>query len=314
MRAVTVADINAEMLAVGRERAAATRNSAARRLRRGQCRGPAVRRRTRSTPLRSPSASATCRSIDMALARGVPRAEAGRPVPLPGILGGRRRRCSTASTSFYSFNVIPPIGERVAGDARALSLSGRIHPPLPQPGALRRDDRGGRLRARHLPQPLAAASPRSTPAGSSERDDARRRALPPGRRRLRARPRGRPSRSSIPTALPRGAAAAGPARAGCSSAAQAIADGPRRAADRGAQPARAVLRQARPVPRDAAGHRRRRSRRRARRAPRRDRAVSRGGGAGDDRSRARRAGRAALRVVLAAGRRRLDRPGPQGRR
>ena len=42
----------------------------------------------------------------------------------------------------YSFNVIPRLGRVVTGDARTLSLSGGIDPPLPAARALRRHDRG----------------------------------------------------------------------------------------------------------------------------------------------------------------------------
>ena len=58
----TVLDINGSMLAVGRDRADEARARGQHRIRRGQCRATAVRRRCASTPTRSPSASATCRA------------------------------------------------------------------------------------------------------------------------------------------------------------------------------------------------------------------------------------------------------------
>ena len=46
----------------------------------------------------------------------------------------------------YSFNVIPALGQAVTGDARILSLSGRIDPPISAAGGVRRHDARGRLR------------------------------------------------------------------------------------------------------------------------------------------------------------------------
>ena len=133
----------------------------------------------------------------------------------------------------YSFNVIPALGKIVAGDGRALPLSRRIDPPLPQPGPLRRHDPRRRLRARHGRQPSPAGSRRSIPAGSSDGADVagtRRRAgcrhwrrglvsrrpraachrpsRPPRPRRLRLRPRGR-LRHRRPSTLPPGAVPVG---------------------------------------------------------------------------------------------------------
>ena len=91
-RIVTVADINGEMLAVGRERAAGAPSRPGRELRRGECRGPAVRRRAlrrRDDRLRHPQRAADRRRRWREAYRVLkPR----RPLPLPRILGGRRRR------------------------------------------------------------------------------------------------------------------------------------------------------------------------------------------------------------------------------
>ena len=53
---------------------------------------------------------------------------------------------------FHSFEVIPRLGKLAAGDSELLPLSGREHPQVPQPGALCRDDRCRRFRARQLAQ------------------------------------------------------------------------------------------------------------------------------------------------------------------
>ena len=85
---VTVADINADMLAVGRERAGEGA-ACGHRVRRGQCRGAALRRqelRRLHHRLRHPQRAAHRRGAG----RGPSRAEARRPLPLPGILRGRR--------------------------------------------------------------------------------------------------------------------------------------------------------------------------------------------------------------------------------
>ena len=38
----------------------------------------------------------------------------------------------------YSFNVIPALGQAIAGDRRQLPVPRRVDPPLPRPGDLRR--------------------------------------------------------------------------------------------------------------------------------------------------------------------------------
>ena len=249
--------------------------------------------------------------IDRALAEAYPRAQAGRALPLPRILGRRRRRARPRSTSSSRSTSFRALGRLVAGDAepyRYLVESIRRFPNQARFAAMIEEAGFARV---ELPQPLRR----------DRRDPFRLEAL----RRWRARsprssawpapascsPARAPSRWSISTRCP-------PGRGWRSASARLLERArraPRRAgaADRGAQPARAVLRQARPVPGDAARHRRpgRRRRRsagcatRSRRFPRRRRAR---------RSQRRSASRstALFAVVLAAGRRRLDRPGAQG--
>ena len=129
---VTLCDISAEMLAVGRERAGAGRAGQL-ALRRGQCRGAAVRGRLPSTPTRSPSASATCRDR-RGPGRGLSRAEARRTFPLPRILVGRYAGARPALRRSIRSSVIPTLGKLVAGDGERLSLSRRIDPPVSAPG------------------------------------------------------------------------------------------------------------------------------------------------------------------------------------
>ena len=114
---VTVADINAEMLAVGRERAA-KRGLDDIDIRRGQCRGAAVPRHAASTPSPSRSASATCRASTWR------SREAHRVLKI----GGRFLCLEFSSVDvpgldrlyeLYSFNVIPALGRAVTGDAEA---------------------------------------------------------------------------------------------------------------------------------------------------------------------------------------------------
>ena len=94
---VTVCDINADMLAVGRERAARRSARRCRYLHRGQCRGAAVRRpqfRRRHYRVRHPQRAAH----RYRARRGVSRAQDRRQVSLPGILRRRRARPRPAST------------------------------------------------------------------------------------------------------------------------------------------------------------------------------------------------------------------------
>ena len=54
----------------------------------------------------------------------------------------------------YSFNVIPALGQALAGDRASYQYLVEFDPPLPRPGDLRRHDRRRRLRPGALPQPL----------------------------------------------------------------------------------------------------------------------------------------------------------------
>ena len=142
---VTVADINAEMLAVGRERAAE------RGLDDGRPSSRPMPRRCRfptraSTPSPSPSASATCRASTWRWR------EAYRVLKIGG-----RFLCLEFSTvdvpgldrlyELYSFNVIPAIGRAVTGDAEAYRYLVESIRKFPAPGGIRRDDARRRLRA-----------------------------------------------------------------------------------------------------------------------------------------------------------------------
>ena len=111
----TVLDINGSMLAVGRDRADKLGLAEQHRFRRGQCRGNCPSPTTASTPIRSPSASATCRASRWRLA------EAYRVLK-----PGGRFLCLEFSEvdmplldrayEAWSFNAIPRIGKMVAGD------------------------------------------------------------------------------------------------------------------------------------------------------------------------------------------------------
>ena len=72
--------------------------------------------------------------------RGLPRAQAGRAVPLPGVLDGRRRRARPRSTSSIRSTSSRRLGGLVTGDASP-TISRRVDPPISQPGALCRHDR-----------------------------------------------------------------------------------------------------------------------------------------------------------------------------
>ena len=60
----------------------------------------------------------------------------------------------------YSFNVIPPLGQALAGDRASYQYLVGVDPPLPRPGELRRHDRrapaSGRCRYRNLSMGIAA--------------------------------------------------------------------------------------------------------------------------------------------------------------
>ena len=161
-RSATVLDINADMLAVGRERAPSAGSIDAIAFTEGNAEALPFPDRSfdaytiafgiRNVP-----------RIEQALARSLSRAAAGRAFPLPGILLGRRAR-SRALYELYSFNVIPAIGRAVTGDAesyRYLVESIRKF-PKPQPfAAMIRAAGFARVGYRTFP----AASSRCIPAG-----------------------------------------------------------------------------------------------------------------------------------------------------
>ena len=99
--------------------------------------------------------------IDAALARGAARAEAGRAVLLPRIQPRRRRRCCARAYDLYSFNVLPMLGQIVAGDResyRYLVESIRRFPPQAELADhdARRRARAGALARFHLRRRRAA--------------------------------------------------------------------------------------------------------------------------------------------------------------
>ena len=127
---VTVLDINADMLAVGRERAEKKGFDDAIDLRRGQCRGTAfpdaefdaytIAFGIRNVP-----------RIDKALGRGLSACSSAAAASFASNFPRSMRRCSARIYESYSFSVIPlhrPAGHR---RSRALSLSGGIDPPIP---------------------------------------------------------------------------------------------------------------------------------------------------------------------------------------
>ena len=146
---VTVLDINGDMLEVGRERAGARYDGRIDFVEANAEALPLEERR--STPTRSPSASATCR----ASTRRSPRRTAccsrgGRflclefsKVDMPGL---------DALYDAYSFNVIPRLGGLVTGDAESYRYLVESIRRFPPPRRLRAHDRGGRLRARDAPR------------------------------------------------------------------------------------------------------------------------------------------------------------------
>ena len=150
----TVCDINADMLEVGRGRAVKRGLDDARRLRRGQCRGAGRSPTAASTPIPSPSASATCRASTWRCARRIACSGRARvssasnspPSTCPG---------STGIYDLYSFNVIPALGRAVDRRRRVLPLSGGIDPQVSAPRGLRRDDRRGGLCPRLLPAAMS---------------------------------------------------------------------------------------------------------------------------------------------------------------
>ncbi len=141
-----VADINGDMLAVGRARAQERKLSG---------RIEFVEANAEALPFTDKRFDAVTIAFGI---RNVPRIEAALAQMYRVLKPGGRFLCLEFSKvdvpgldalyEAYSFHVIPEIGRVVAGDAEVLSLSGGIDPPLPRPRDLRRDDAQGRLWAR----------------------------------------------------------------------------------------------------------------------------------------------------------------------
>ena len=127
--AVTVADINGEMLAVGRERAAARRLGRAADLRRGECRGAALCSPDRFDAVTIAFGIRNVPRIDAGARRGLPRAEARRTFPLPRILGGRRGRARPHLRPLF-LQRDPGARRDRRRRRRVLPLPGRVDPAL----------------------------------------------------------------------------------------------------------------------------------------------------------------------------------------
>ena len=137
---VTVADINADMLRVGAERAKKLALSRAGEVRRGQCRGAAVRGRELRRlhdRLRHPQRAAHREGAE----RGPSRAQARRAASSASNSARSTCRCSTEVYKAVFRPGDPADGQ--AGDRRcaALPVPGRIDPQVPHARALQPDDR-----------------------------------------------------------------------------------------------------------------------------------------------------------------------------
>ena len=142
----TVADINADMLGVGRERAYA------------QALDDVVTFvDANAEALPFPDKSFDAVSIAFGI-RNVPRIDVALKEMHRVLRLGGRFLCLEFSNvdvpgldalyELYSFNVVPAIGRVGRRRRRALPLSGRVDPPLPAPQCVRRHDARGRLCAR----------------------------------------------------------------------------------------------------------------------------------------------------------------------
>ena len=94
-------------------------------------------------PQRAAHRGGACRSLS--------RAEARRPLPCLEFSEVDMPLLDRVYEA-WSFNAIPRIGKTGGRRRRALFLSGRIDPQIPQPGEFRRHDPARRLRPRHLSQ------------------------------------------------------------------------------------------------------------------------------------------------------------------
>ncbi len=151
---VVLSDINEAMLDAGRDRL----------LDRGLVRQRALRRSPMPSACRSPTTSFDCVTIGFGLRnvtdkpRGA-RLDASRAAPGGRLLvlefsQARRAGPEAASTTLYSFSVLPRLGKLVAGDCGQLPLPRRIDPHASRTrrrcaGMMQR----GRLRALRLLQP-----------------------------------------------------------------------------------------------------------------------------------------------------------------
>ena len=139
----TVCDINADMLEVGRNRAAARHLDDQVSFVEGNAEALAFADRSfdaytiafgiRNVP-----------RIDLALARSLSRAEAGRPISVPGILHRRHARARPALRFLFvqGDSAARPRRDR---RRRILSVPRRIDPQIPQAECVRRDDPRRRL-------------------------------------------------------------------------------------------------------------------------------------------------------------------------
>ncbi len=260
----TVLDINADMLAVGRERAQARGLDHAVTFVRRQCRGAGAAR----------TGSFDAYTIAFGI-RNVPRIDAALREACRVLKPGGHFLC----LEFSSVDVPGPraalralfiqchSGDRPRGCGRRgiLSLSRGIDPQIPAAGTIRRHDPRRRLRVASAISPCPAASSRCIPAGgcnpgsSSHRDLLPHPSRPSCPRGFRVRARGRVQHG-------RSGDVPAPARAGLYLAhmiERPTSSSRRRPAVGGTDRLGPDLCQARPIPGDAAGHRRRADRERA---------------------------------------------------
>ena len=158
------------MLAVGRERAARKRLDRRVDLRRGQCRGAALRGRPlrrRHDRLRHPQRAAHRPGAR----RSLPRAEAGRALLCLEFSAVDVAGARPALRALFLQRHPARSARVVAGDAEPYRYLVESIRRFPEPGALRRDDRAMPASRASTIATSPAASPRSIPAGSSERRD-----------------------------------------------------------------------------------------------------------------------------------------------
>ena len=144
----TVCDINSDMLAVGRERAAA---------RHLDDRVSFVEGNAEELAFSNQAFDAYTIAFGI---RNVPRIDLALSEAFRVLRPGGRFLCLEFSTvdvpgldriyDLFSFKVIPPLGRAVTGDAEVLSISRGVDPQIPQARRLRRNDRRRRLFSRRL--------------------------------------------------------------------------------------------------------------------------------------------------------------------